>query len=178
LNCTEISAAHDASAESGLSPSERDVFRICKTFTIESGHMLSKHPDRCRFPHGHSRTIELILSADDVDENDMVCDFKWIKLAIGEYLDTYDHGMCVNAADPALKSLKGMDDRVIVFEEGDPTTELMAKRIYEFLADRIRQAERFTTPEGSTYTIRPTVRLERVRVGETATTWAEYAPIR
>src|SRR5947209_8102903 len=34
------------------------AFRICKTIEIENGHMLSKHPDKCRFPHGHSRRVE------------------------------------------------------------------------------------------------------------------------
>ncbi len=152
------------------------MFQICKTFTIESGHMLSKHPDRCRFPHGHSRSIELVLSAPDLDDGDMVCDFKWIKLAVKDYLDTYDHGLCVNASDPAIEALKGFDERIIIFEEGDPTTELLAKRIYDFLVEQISTGKSFDTPEGVTYSIRPTVRLNRVRVGETPSTWAEYAP--
>ncbi len=47
-------------------------FRICKTFSIESGHILSKHPGKCRFPHGHSRTVEVVLTADHLDASDMV----------------------------------------------------------------------------------------------------------
>ena len=47
-------------------------YRICKTIEIENGHMLSKHPDKCRFPHGHTRRVELVLEADDLDENGMV----------------------------------------------------------------------------------------------------------
>ena len=35
-------------------------YRICKTLEIENGHMLSKHPDKCRFPHGHTRKVELV----------------------------------------------------------------------------------------------------------------------
>lgn len=27
-------------------------YRICKAIEVENGHMLSKHPDKCRFPHG------------------------------------------------------------------------------------------------------------------------------
>ena len=42
-------------------------YRICKSFEIESGHMLSKHPGRCRFPHGHSRRVDVVLSAEDLD---------------------------------------------------------------------------------------------------------------
>ena len=33
-------------------------YRICKTLEIENGHMLTHHPDKCRFPHGHSRKVD------------------------------------------------------------------------------------------------------------------------
>ena len=62
-------------------------FRICKTFEIESGHLLSKHPDKCRFPHGHSRTVEVVLAADQLDANDMVCDFQTVKSALTAFLE-------------------------------------------------------------------------------------------
>ena len=35
-------------------------YRICKTIEIENGHMLSKHPDKCRFPHGHTRVVSVL----------------------------------------------------------------------------------------------------------------------
>jgi 6-pyruvoyltetrahydropterin/6-carboxytetrahydropterin synthase len=150
------------------------VYRICKTFTIESGHMLSKHPERCKYAHGHTRHIELVLSAPTLDDGDMVCDFKWIKLAVGEYLDSYDHSLCVNANDAFLTKIGQDRTRVIVFDEGDPTTERFAKRIFDFLNDRIRSGQSFTTADGVRYSIRDCVRVERVRVGETPSSWAEY----
>jgi len=150
------------------------MFRICKAFHIESGHLLSKHPERCRFPHGHSRRVEIVLSAPTLDDNDMVCDFKWVKLAVKAHLDEYDHAMCVSAKDPHLDDLTRGEHRVVVFEEGDPTTELLAKRIHEFLSRRIIAGEAFTTDNGVTYHIRQDVRVERVRVSETPSTWAEY----
>ena len=61
-------------------------YRVCKVFEVESGHMLSKHPDRCRFPHGHSRRVEVVVAADELDSHDMVCDFKALKLAIGDLI--------------------------------------------------------------------------------------------
>ena len=61
-------------------------YRICKTFQVENGHMLAKHPDRYRFPHGHTRTVEFVHEADDLDANDMVCDFKVIKEVMREFL--------------------------------------------------------------------------------------------
>ncbi|NOT02762.1 MAG: 6-carboxytetrahydropterin synthase [Phycisphaerales bacterium] len=137
--------------------------------------MLSKHPERCRFPHGHSRRIELVLVCPTLDAGDMVCDFKWVKLAVADYLDAFDHALCVNKDDPYLERIDRDKERIIVFEEGDPTTELLAKRVFGHLSACIRRGEAFETPEGVTYRIRPEVRVERVRVGETPSSWAEYS---
>ncbi len=150
------------------------MYRICKAFTVESAHALSKHPERCRYPHGHTRRIELVLASPTLDSNDMVCDFKWIKLAVADYLDRLDHALCVNARDPLIKSLGPDTSRLVVFEEGDPTTELMAKRIFEHLNAHLQAGRPMTTAGGVTYRIQPEVCVERVRVGETPTSWAEY----
>lgn len=140
--------------------------------------MLSKHAERCKYPHGHTRRIELVLSAPTLDDHDMVCDFKWIKLAVGEFLDQFDHALCISAEDPHLASLQSDDHRLVVFEEGDPTTELIAKRIYDHLSERLRAGGSFVTKDGIRYAIREEVRVDRVRVGETPTSWAEYgAPL-
>ena len=90
-------------------------FRICKTIDIENGHMLSKHPDKCQFPHGHTRKVEFVLEADDLDQNEMVCDFKIVKQAVEDYLDTLDHAMCMNTDDPPTRSLRvGMEIESLV----------------------------------------------------------------
>lgn len=137
--------------------------------------MLSKHPERCKYPHGHSRRVELVLASPTLDERDMVCDFKWVKLAVKDFLDQFDHALCVNANDPILATLDRELARLVVFDEGDPTTELIAKRIFNHLNDRIEAGDSFTSDAGVTYTIGRQVRVERVRVGETPTSWAEYA---
>ena len=55
-------------------------FRIAKTFEVEYGHRLSKHPEKCRFPHGHSLRIEVVVRGHRLDDNDMVCDYKALKM--------------------------------------------------------------------------------------------------
>ena len=37
------------------------MYRICKCIELESGHLLSKHPGNCQFPHGHTRSVELVF---------------------------------------------------------------------------------------------------------------------
>lgn len=149
-------------------------YRICKTIDIENGHQLSKHPDKCRFPHGHTRRVEFVLEADTLDDHEMVCDFKVIKAIIGEYLESLDHALCVNTADPAYAELRARyGDRIIGFENEDPTTEVLAREIHrQFTRGLVEYvARRNPAPE---YPIRDGVRLVSVRVWETATSWAEY----
>jgi 6-pyruvoyltetrahydropterin/6-carboxytetrahydropterin synthase len=132
--------------------------------------MLSKHPEACRFPHGHTRRIEIVVSAEALDENDMVCDFKALKLALGAYVARYDHAMAVNSTDPLLPAIREVHPKsLVVFEGHDPTTEVIADELFRFVSDVLREGF-----EGEGYRIPPgRVRLDRVRVWETPNSWAE-----
>ena len=148
-------------------------YRICKTFEIENGHMLSKHPGKCRFPHGHTRKVEFVLEADDLDENDMVCDFKILKEAMESLLDEYDHSMCMNTKDPKYADLKAAyGERVIGFPGADPTTEVMAKTILDHLDASL---DGYAAKQASRYPLRKSIRIVKVRVWETSSSWAEFA---
>jgi 6-pyruvoyltetrahydropterin/6-carboxytetrahydropterin synthase len=151
-------------------------YRVCKSFEVESGHMLSKHPGRCRYPHGHSRRIDIVVSSDHLDDNDMVCDFKAIKLAVADLLDRFDHAMALNAGDPFAKELieGGMAGRVVVFDNEDPTTEVMARRIFEEVTGAIAEGRVLTDADGNAFGFPTGLVLERVRVTETSSSWAEY----
>ena len=147
-------------------------YRVCKTFEIENGHMLAKHPDKCRFPHGHSRRIECVLEAGTLDANDMVCDFKVFREMLAGFLDQYDHALCVNTEDPQFAQLRAAyGERVIPFPGTDPTTEVMAKTLYDFLKTRLAE---FAAQTATRYPVRAEVRLVSVRLWETSSSWAEY----
>ena len=148
------------------------AYRICKTFEVESGHMLARHPDRCRFPHGHTRTVEIVIEAEALDANQMVCDYKVLKETMAAYLNQLDHSMCMNTEDPRYAEFKAMyGERIIGFEGLDPTTEVMAKTIYD--AARARLAA-YLAERHEPYALRSDVRVRSVRVWETSSTWAEY----
>lgn len=150
-------------------------YRVCKTFEVESGHLLSKHPGLCRHPHGHTRRIELVLSADRLDSADMVCDFKALKLAMSSMVDQLDHSLAVNSDDPRAQAFLG--ERLVIFEGVDPTTEVMARWIYDHLARELAAGKVYVDGRGDRYMFPEpgTVRLERVRVTETTSSWAEYS---
>ena len=148
-------------------------YRICKTIEIENGHMLSKHPDKCRFPHGHTRKVELVLEAAALDGRDMVCDFKAVKELMEELLESYDHAICVNTDDPQFASFKAANgERVIAFEKTDQTTEVMARTIFEHLQRRLKES---VARAEARYPIQPAVRIVKVRLWETSSSWAEYS---
>jgi 6-pyruvoyltetrahydropterin/6-carboxytetrahydropterin synthase len=154
-------------------------YRICKTFTVESGHMLSKHPGRCRFPHGHTRQIEVVVSSNCLDGNDMVLDFKALKLAVTDYIERYDHAMALNSKDPMLSAIREVyPESLIVFEETDPTTEVIAKDLYDYVSHILLIGFQSEANVGVAYSIPAgIVELERVRVWETPSSWAEYRRI-
>lgn len=150
------------------------AFRIAKRFEIESGHRLSKHPEKCRFPHGHTRAIEVVLGADSLDGNDMVCDYKALKTVVERELECFDHAMLLAATDPYRASFAPFGERVVLLEEGDPTTEVLARHLFHRIAAAFRPGMEVATPGGTVYRVPESVRLECVRVWETASTWGEY----
>lgn len=150
------------------------MFRICKVFEVESGHYLFKHPEKCKNPHGHSRRVEVVLCAESLDQNDMVCDYKAIKLAISDYIDTYDHAMLINTDSPDFTIMQKTYARVISFESQDPTTERIAQRIFEHIEKELSGGKEYLAASGAKYSLAKNVRLERVRVSETTSSWAEF----
>ena len=150
-------------------------YRIAKSFTVESGHILSKHPGACRFPHGHSRTVEIVLVADTLDARDMVCDFKALRLAVEKFVETFDHSLALNTADPRFAEYRAAyGERIIPFEQADPTSEVMARTIFEHVRGALARLAAEPAAGHPDYPITRAVRVEKVRVTETATTWAEF----
>ena len=148
-------------------------FKICKTYEIESGHILSKHPDDCKFPHGHSRKIDIVLESAKLDENQMVCDFYLLDELIKPIVMRYDHKMCVNSDDPNFEQLKDMyGDKIIEFAKTDPTTEIMAKTIFDELK---RELEDQLSNSDSKYPFSADIKLVKIRIYETSDSWAEYS---
>ena len=113
-----------------------------------------------------------MLAADTLDANDMVCDFKAVKLALTTFLDTWDHALALNTDDPNFAFFQEKHGaRLIPFAHTDPTTEIMARTVCDEVSRALVIANRqgdFAIPAG--------VRVERVRITETSSSWAEYSP--
>jgi 6-pyruvoyltetrahydropterin/6-carboxytetrahydropterin synthase len=78
----------------------------------------------------------------------------------------------MNTADPAYSEFKERyGDRVVGFENRDPTTELMARTIFDHTAKALAE---YAGRPGVRYPLASGVRLVVVRVWETSSSWAEY----
>jgi 6-pyruvoyltetrahydropterin/6-carboxytetrahydropterin synthase len=105
----------------------------------------------------------------------MVCDYKALKVLVGEIVHRVDHTMAVSSVDPELDSLRAIGgDRVLEFEGQDPTTEVVARWLYGEIAAQLAAGRAVETPSGTTYRLPEGLELERVRVWETSSSWAEY----
>ena len=152
-------------------------FRIAKTFEVEYGHRLSKHPEKCRFPHGHSLRIEVVARGRELNDHDMLCDYKALKMVVVDVVERLDHAMALNSSDPQLEGLAAIGERVLLFDDCDPTTEVLARWIFEQMAERLAADGSVQTPSGADYEIPEDLELERVRVWETSKSWGEYVGI-
>ena len=88
-----------------------------------------------------------------------------------DFLQQFDHSLCVNTDDPNYAAfVAAYGERIIPFDREDPTSEVMARTIFNFARHALEKAR-----EGcGEYPVRNCVTLERVRVWETSSSWAEY----
>lgn len=118
--------------------------RIGKTFRFEAAHQLPEHDGKCARPHGHSYQVELTLAGEPVDYG--------AKTGM-----VRDFGDLSSIWREHLEPLLDHRDLNVTLAVLDATTaERIAEWIHGVFSDRL----------GST--------VERVRVWETATSWAEY----
>jgi 6-pyruvoyltetrahydropterin/6-carboxytetrahydropterin synthase len=153
------------------------MYRVCKTFWLETGHFLTSQQVQsdCKMPHGHSRKIEIIISANTLDDCNMVFDFQAFKAAFGDYIDSMDHAMYINTSSPHYKYFKENFKKVIPFEDKDPTSEAIAEQMFKYFEKNLKIGSTITNKAGNTYKITNNIKLERVRLWETKSSWAEYS---
>ena len=151
-------------------------YRICKSFEIEKARGRSAFQTSRQVPLSSTAApgrYEFVLEADALDGNDMVCDFKVVKEIVSDFLEGYDHALCMNTADPefARMNTAAYGDRVIAFTDVDPTTEVMAETIFRFFTAQLAEYAENSTRK---YPVRSQVRLISVRLWETSSSWAEF----
>lgn len=144
------------------------MYRIRKTFHFEAAHRLDRaYSTACtKQIHGHSYRVEVFLVAQALDQYDMVIDFGIVKEMVEAIIERYDHALILpNTMQMEYDNLPGEpeDEDKVIWMDCNPTAECMAYDIYQEMSDALRSVLNGTDTS-----------LEKVRVHETETGWAEY----
>ena len=96
------------------------MFELTIKGDIASAHFLRGYPGKCKDLHGHTWKVEVFLAKEKLNELGMVEDFTVLKKNFKAFLERLDH-KCLNDLE--------------YFKDVNPTTENIAKYIYEHFAD-------------------------------------------
>lgn len=116
------------------------------TATFAAAHFLRNYGGKCENLHGHNWRVEVQAECLELDEAGMGLDFTLLRRETAKVLSGLDH--TVLNETPA-------------FSEENPSSENIARHVFTEL-DRILTGER--------------VRIRKVRVWESDSSWAEYRP--
>jgi len=87
-----------------------------------AAHQLRGYKGRCENLHGHNWKVQVAVSADRLNDIGLAMDFGDLKAITDEIVSTLDHGMLNN---------------IFPFTEINPSSENIAKWLYESLKKRI-----------------------------------------
>ena len=131
------------------------MYSVSKRIDFCYGHRLMDYSGVCRHPHGHNATAEIEIRTGSLDNRNMVADFSDIKRIVKDWIDReFDHKMILRHDDPLVKPLQELGEPVFVVRD-NPTVELIARLIFDFVKGRGLQ-------------------VVRVKVWETPSSYASY----
>ncbi|MDD5432226.1 MAG: 6-carboxytetrahydropterin synthase QueD [Candidatus Omnitrophica bacterium] len=103
--------------------------------SFSAAHNLRGYKGKCEDLHGHNWRVELVLSSSKLDKIGMVMDFKCLKAELNSVLEEFDH--------------KYLNNHVF-FKKVNPTSENIAKYIFDKIRKRGVRAESVTIWENDT----------------------------
>jgi 6-pyruvoyltetrahydropterin/6-carboxytetrahydropterin synthase len=122
-------------------------FTLRKTKQIEAAHQLPHHDGKCKGLHGHTWTITVEVVGFALNatgpKRGMLFDYYDIGVLMKEHVETLDHRFLNDVYD-------------------NPTSEVIAKALYEVMAPRVDEMSKGLAA------------LSRVLVSETQSSVAEY----
>jgi 6-pyruvoyltetrahydropterin/6-carboxytetrahydropterin synthase len=102
---------------------------------FSSAHNLKGYKGKCEALHGHNWKVEVAVVDDKLDKTGMVMDFKYLKKKLNAILEKLDH-----------KYL----NRIPYFKKVNPTSENIARYIYDNLKLKVPAVRSVTVWENDT----------------------------
>lgn len=123
------------------------MFEVAVQETFAAGHALRGYKGKCENVHGHNYRVEITVKGEQLDAIGLLVDFAEVKQLIRKVVARLDHRF-INDLEP--------------FDVLNPSAENLAKYFYDEVSAGLT---------GGT-----SVRLEKVKLWETDTTYATYRP--
>ncbi|MCM8796030.1 MAG: 6-carboxytetrahydropterin synthase QueD [Candidatus Omnitrophica bacterium] len=120
------------------------MYSVSVRGSFSSAHNLRAYKGKCEELHGHNWKVEVTVSCPQLDKTGMVIDFKILRTKLEKVLETLDHKYLNN---------------IIYFRKVNPTSENIAKYIYNRLRSEFKGLQKVTVWESedscATYEPRP-----------------------
>jgi 6-pyruvoyltetrahydropterin/6-carboxytetrahydropterin synthase len=110
------------------------MYSIKVEATFSSAHNLRGYKGKCEELHGHNWKVEVTAQSRNLDKTGMVLDFKFLKDRLNVILEDLDHKY-LNKVKP--------------FDKINPTSENIARYIYDRLKPKIKNLKSVTVWENS-----------------------------
>lgn len=125
---------------------------IRKLYKFEASHIVRNcSSDRCKYSiHGHSFKVEVLLTADKLDDGQMVYDFGLMKGTVEDMLDGFDHASLFWDKEAAeyQKAIKANSKRWVQLPLS-PTAEQLTRIIFVAVQSLLDQTERANGDEAA-----------------------------
>jgi len=139
------------------------MYKICKTFNFSAAHVLETSWTRkCQRIHGHNYKVDITLECTTLNPDGMIMDFGELKELVGSIIKRYDHSFMINNN---TKKEKKRDSNVIKLY-CNPTSENIARLIFNEVHTTLGNMEN----EPGDF-----IKLSKIRIYETDTSWSEYS---
>jgi len=102
---------------------------IRKKFDFEASHIVRNcHSERCKYSiHGHSFELELFLTANRLDNGQMIYDFGLLKQYVKMIIDSFDHSFLIwNADSPSYQKAASQFSARLVTLPFSPSAEMLS----------------------------------------------------
>lgn len=129
--------------------------------TFDAAHRLVGDLGKCASPHGHTFRAEVFVAVRELDALGLGVDFRELKGRLKTWIDEHwDHAFLAGEGDSVLvEALRAVPEtRLYLFRGVNPSTEALARELFGVAAREFGAI------------------VDRVRVWESPTQYAEYVP--
>ena len=112
------------------------MYKLTTYTELELGHrLITSYAIKCQHLHGHRYEVEITVSSDHLNEDNMIVDFKKLKEIVKKVLDDkWDHAFCLRKDHPLAEAIsKDIHTERLHLVDFNPTLEWMVKYWFEEL---------------------------------------------